>query len=77
MSLKAQKRIAAEILKCGENRIYFDPFLIEEVKMAITRDDIRNLEKIFTMKERKRVEQEVWVKEKEQSMPVLLKKKVG
>ena len=43
MSLKAQKRIAAEILKCGENRIYFDPFLIEEVKMAITRDDIRNL----------------------------------
>jgi large subunit ribosomal protein L19e len=43
MSLKAQKRIAAEILKCGENRIYFDPFLIEEIKMAITRDDIRNL----------------------------------
>jgi large subunit ribosomal protein L19e len=43
MSLKAQKRIAAEILKCGENRIYFDPYLIEEIKMAITRDDIRNL----------------------------------
>jgi large subunit ribosomal protein L19e len=43
MSLKAQKRIAAEILKCGENRVYFDPYLIEEIKMAITRDDIRNL----------------------------------
>ncbi|TFG02376.1 MAG: 50S ribosomal protein L19e [Promethearchaeota archaeon] len=43
MSLKAQKRMAAEILKCGENRIYFDPYLIEEIKMAITRDDIRSL----------------------------------
>jgi len=35
--------MAAEILKCGENRIYFDPYLIEEIKMAITRDDIRSL----------------------------------
>jgi large subunit ribosomal protein L19e len=43
MSLKAQKRMAAEILKCGENRVYFDPYLIEEIKMAITREDIRNL----------------------------------
>lgn len=43
MSLKAQKRMAAEILKCGENRVYFDPYLIEDIKMAITREDIRNL----------------------------------
>ena len=43
MSLKAQRRMAAEILKCGENRVYFDPYLIEEIKMAITRDDIRSL----------------------------------
>lgn len=43
MSLKAQKRMAAEILKCGENRVYFDPYLIEEIKMAITRDDVRSL----------------------------------
>ena len=35
--------MAAEILKCGENRVYFDPYLIEEIKMAITREDIRNL----------------------------------
>ncbi len=45
MSLKAQKRMAAEILKCGENRVYFDPYLIDEIKMAITREDIRNLVK--------------------------------
>jgi len=45
MSLKAQKRMAAKILKCGENRVYFDPYLIDEIKMAITREDIRNLVK--------------------------------
>ena len=43
MSLKAQKRMAAEILKCGENRVYFDPYLIEDIQMAITREDVRNL----------------------------------
>ena len=43
MNLKAQKRMAAEILKCGENRVYFDPYLIEDIKMAITREDVRNL----------------------------------
>ena len=52
MSLKAQKRIAAEILKCGENRIYFDPYLIEDIKMAITREDVRNLIKEGVIKKK-------------------------
>ncbi|MFX1316765.1 MAG: 50S ribosomal protein L19e [Promethearchaeota archaeon] len=43
MNLNAQKRMAAEILKCGINRVYFDPYLIEDIKLAITREDIRNL----------------------------------
>ncbi|MFX1574032.1 MAG: 50S ribosomal protein L19e [Promethearchaeota archaeon] len=43
MNLKPQRRMAAEILKCGENRVYFDPYLIEDISLAITRDDIRNL----------------------------------
>ncbi|MHA1488319.1 MAG: 50S ribosomal protein L19e [Promethearchaeota archaeon] len=43
MNLKAQRRMASEILKCGENRVYLNPFLIEDIKMAITRKDIRNL----------------------------------
>jgi len=43
MSLKAQKRMAAEILKCGENRVYFDPYLIDDIQLAITREDIRSL----------------------------------
>ena len=45
MNLSAQRRMAAVILKCGENRVYFDPYLIEDIKMAITREDIRNLVK--------------------------------
>lgn len=45
MNLSAQRRMAAEILKCGENRVYLDPYLIEDIKMAITREDIRNLVK--------------------------------
>ena len=45
MNLTPQKRMAAEILKCGENRVYFDPYLIEDISLAITREDIRNLVK--------------------------------
>ncbi len=45
MNLSAQRRMAAEVLKCGKNRIYFDPYLMDEIKMAITREDIRNLVK--------------------------------
>ncbi|MHA1146999.1 MAG: 50S ribosomal protein L19e [Promethearchaeota archaeon] len=43
MNLNAQRRMAAQVLKCGENRVWFDPYLIEDIKMAITREDIRNL----------------------------------
>ena len=43
MNLKPQKRMASEILKCGENRVYFDPYLIEDISLAITREDVRNL----------------------------------
>ena len=45
MNLNAQKRMAAQVLKCGENRVWFDPYLNEDIKMAITREDIRNLVK--------------------------------
>jgi large subunit ribosomal protein L19e len=43
MNVKAQKRMAAEILKCGIHRIYIEQDFIDEVIMAITREDIRNL----------------------------------
>ncbi len=41
MNLSNQKRMAAEILKCGENRVWIDPNRVEEVADAITRDDVR------------------------------------
>jgi len=41
--LKMQRRIAAEILKCGENRIWIDPERIDDVAVAITREDIKRL----------------------------------
>ncbi len=43
MSLKTQRRLAAEILKVGENRVWIDPEEIESVETAITREDIRKL----------------------------------
>ena len=41
MDLKNQKRMAAEILDCGYNRVWIDPNRSEDVADAITRADIR------------------------------------
>lgn len=41
--LNVQKRLAAQILKCGKNRIRFDPNRLEDIKEAITKTDIRSL----------------------------------
>ena len=41
MDVKNQKRMAAELLKCGENRVWLDPDRIEEVADCITRADVR------------------------------------
>lgn len=43
MSLRNQRRLAAQILKVGESRIWIDPERIDEVELAITRDEIRRL----------------------------------
>ena len=41
MDLKNQRRMAAEILGCGNNRVWIDPNREEDVADAITRADIR------------------------------------
>ena len=41
MDLKNQKRMAAEILKCGEGRVWIHPDRQEDVADSITREDIR------------------------------------
>ncbi|MFP3984832.1 MAG: 50S ribosomal protein L19e [Candidatus Bathyarchaeia archaeon] len=43
MSLKSQRRLAAEILKIGENRVWIDPDRIDDVEAAITREEIKKL----------------------------------
>ena len=43
MSLKTQRRLAAEILKIGKNRIWMDPERAEDIEVALTRTDIRRL----------------------------------
>ena len=41
--LKVQRRLAAQLLKCGENRIRFDKDSLSDIKEAITKTDIRSL----------------------------------
>ena len=43
MNLQNQRRIASQLLKCGENRVWIDPNRAEDVSDAITRGDIREL----------------------------------
>lgn len=43
MDLKNQRRMAAEILKCGANRVYLNPNNLEDISEAVTRGDIRRL----------------------------------
>lgn len=43
MNLKSQRRLAAQILKAGSNRVWIDPNRIDDVEVAITRAEIRRL----------------------------------
>jgi large subunit ribosomal protein L19e len=43
MKLTSQKRIAAQLLKVGVNKVWFDPDRLEEIKESITKADIRGL----------------------------------
>lgn len=41
--LKSQRRLASQILKIGQNRVWIDPEKTDEADTAITRDEIRKL----------------------------------
>jgi large subunit ribosomal protein L19e len=43
LSLRSQRRLAAEILEVGEGRVWIDPNRTEDVEAAITREEIRKL----------------------------------
>ena len=41
--LRNQRRMAAQLLKCGANRVWMDQDRIDEIAKAVTKDDIRVL----------------------------------
>ncbi len=51
--LRVQRRLAAEILKVGINRIVFDRNRLKEISEAVTREDIRRLIEEGAIKARK------------------------
>jgi len=52
MNIKAQIRMASELLGVGENSIWVNPNYTDEVLMAISREDIRSLIKDGIIKKR-------------------------
>lgn len=55
MNLKTQRRIAANLLKVGTNKVKFDEDKLNDIKEALTKEDIRGLikEKAITAKPEK------------------------
>ncbi|MBW9221173.1 50S ribosomal protein L19e [Methanothermococcus sp. SCGC AD-155-M21] len=43
MDVLTQRKMAANLLDCGIDRVWIDPENLDKVKMAITKDDIRML----------------------------------
>lgn len=60
--LKTQRRLAAQILKCGENRVWLDPESMEDIARAITKEDIRALieEGVIRKKRKKGISRGRW-----------------
>ncbi|MEM0346197.1 MAG: 50S ribosomal protein L19e, partial [Thermoplasmatales archaeon] len=55
VTLLAQKRMAAEIMKVGMSRVWMDTKSIEEISEAVTKDDVRRLikRKVIQKKQKK------------------------
>jgi large subunit ribosomal protein L19e len=53
--LANQKRIAAAILKCGVNRVWFNPERLSDIENAISRDDLRGLVTDGAIKARQKI----------------------
>ncbi|MFO8052096.1 MAG: 50S ribosomal protein L19e [Thermoplasmatota archaeon] len=43
MDLRNQRRMAAQLLKCGVHRVYMNPNNLEDIAEAVTRGDIQRL----------------------------------
>ena len=70
--INTQKRIAAEILKCGVNKVWIDPEQREEIEKAITKADVRRLIKKGYIKKKKMNQQS-----RARARKILSQKKIG
>jgi len=43
MEVRNQKRMAADLLKCGKDKVWINPEELEEVSKAITKADVGDL----------------------------------
>ena len=43
MQITNQKKMAAQILKCGVNRVWVDPSYVDQISSAVQKSDIREL----------------------------------
>jgi large subunit ribosomal protein L19e len=67
--LRNQRRMAASLLKCGENRVWMDHDRIDEIAKAVTKEDIRILIRGKAVKSRQekgisRGRKKIYVKQK-------------
>ncbi len=53
MNLSTQRKMAADVLDCGRNKIWIDPERMEDVNDAITKADIRRLVQQGAIKKKK------------------------
>lgn len=53
IKLSFQKRLAADLLKCGIHRVKLDPEKLEEISEAITREEIRRFIKDGVIRKKK------------------------
>ena len=54
MDVSYQRRIAADVLKCGVGRVWIDNNHLDEVKNAITKSHIRALVKMGIIKKKQK-----------------------
>jgi large subunit ribosomal protein L19e len=68
MDISTQRRIAADVLDCGIDRVWIDPENLDKVKLAMTKDDIRMLikEGVIVKKQKKGISKGRTKKLKEQ-----------
>ena len=66
MQLRSQKRIAAQLLKVGKNKVWFDEDRLEEIKEAITKIDIKKLIKNLAIQAKPKIGISGWRRRKKQ-----------